>query len=201
MDCNCPQPASLTEIPTQDCSVNLKQIQRLAFQRNGTANQFDTDGILELADWQAFQTAVDDTKIIITPLLAGNPTIESGEAITTGGGDNSTLNGIEEVEGVNPSSFSAEYKGLSAEIEKALKTIMCEKQLTVYLLLEGGRIASFAVDATTDKGFLIQTPFVSDRNNSGFATKDVHNVSFELPAGWSENLVIKKPNFNPLTEL
>jgi hypothetical protein len=34
-------------------------------------------------------------------MIGGDAVIQAGEAITTRGGDNSTLNGVEEVEGVN----------------------------------------------------------------------------------------------------
>lgn len=205
MDCNCPLPTALTEIPALVCGFNLKQIQRLAFQRSG--NQFTTNpigaiiNILELADWQLFTTATDNTKIVVTPFIGGNPTIESGEAITNGGGDNSTLNGVEEVEGTNPSLFSTEFKELTPEIEKALKTLMCEKNLTVYFFLQGGKIAAYEIDTTSQRGLDLQSLFVSDRNNAGFATKDTHTLRFSLPAGWSENINIYNPNFNPLTEL
>lgn len=204
MDCNCPAPTSLTEIVAEVCGVDLKQIQRLGFQRTGTI--FDPAGtpandILELSAWQALMTATDDTKIVVTPLIGADPTIEAGESITVGGGDNSTLNGIEEVEGVNPASFSCMFKSLSSVVEKAMKALNCEKNLTVYLFLQGGRIA--VVDLTTSQyqGFHIQSLFVSDRNNAGFGTKDTVSLSFELTAGYSDDLVIIKPNFNPLTDL
>jgi hypothetical protein len=205
MDCNCPLPTELTTIPALDCGVNLKQIQRLAFQRSG--NQFGTgalpaaNDITVLADWQALIAAADSTKIVVTPLIGGNPTIEAGAAITTGGGDNSTLNGVEEVEGVNPAPFSAEFKELTPEIELAMKQLTCEKSLTVYLFLEGGKIGVYKIDATNQRGFLLQSMFVSDRNNAGFATKDITNVSWAFPSGWSENLEIITPAFNPLTDL
>lgn len=208
MDCNCPLPTELTTIPALDCGVNLKQIQRLAFQRSGgLTNQFGTatlpapNDITVLADWQAFLAAADSTKIVVTPLIAGNPTIEAGAAITTGGGDNSTLNGVEEVEGVNPAPFTAEFKELTPEIERAMKELACEKNLTVYLFLEGGRIAAYEIDASNQRGFLLQSMFISDRNNAGYATKDITNMSFFFPAGWSEDLVIITPAFNPLTDL
>lgn len=208
MDCNCPAPTALTEIPSQDCPINLKQIQRFAFQRGG--NLFDTGGtpatdIKLLADWQALIAASDDTKIVVTPLIGADPTITAGDAITTGGGDNSTLNGIEEVEGTNPSVASAMFKSLSPEIEKAMKALMCEQKLTVYLFLEGGRIA--AVEVTADaqyKGFQADSLFLSDRNNSGFASKDTHTMTFSLPSGWSEDLKVinaDQLDFNPLTDL
>lgn len=203
MDCNCPEATALTTISDQDCAVDLKQIQRLAFQRTQDAAPFTATTILALSDWQTFTTATDDTKIVVTPLIGGDPIIEAGEKIATGGGDNSTLNGIEEFEGTNPSAFSAVFKSISAAIEKQMKALNCEKNLTVYFFLQGGRIASVEITGTpnTYKGFDAHSFFLSDRNNAGFGTKDTHAVSFFLKEGWSENLQIIKPNFNPLTDL
>lgn len=204
MDCNCPAPTALTEMVAENCGVDLKQIQRVALQRIG--NVFDTsagtptDPTL-LADWQALMVAVDDTKIVVTPLIGGEPTIEAGDAITNGGGDNSTLNGVEEVEGVNPSLFSAIFKSLSPENEKALKALMCEKQLNVYFFLQGGRIAMKTITADQTTGFVSRSIFISDRNNAGYGSKDTHSFRFNLVEGWSEDLIIIDPTFDPLTDL
>ena len=196
MDCNCPASTALTEIETQDCPFNLTQIQKLGFQRGGTAFE-SASAIGILSNWQALKTATDETKIVITPLIGGDPVIESGEAITTGGGDNSTLNGVEEIEGVNPSTFSAMFKSLSPAIESQIKKLMCEQNLVVYFFLQGGKIA-YAKELT---GFEIQSFFLSDRNNAGYGQKDTFTCRFSMPAGWSEKLEIVKPDFNPLTEL
>ena len=208
MDCNCPLPTALTAIPALDCGVDLKQIQRLIFRRRGNvigAAATPANDPLELADWQALLAAADDTKVVITPLIAANPIIDAGDAITNGGGDNTTLNGVEEVEGTNPSAFSAEFKSLTPEIERAMQSLMCELNLEVFFVLEGGNIAAKAdnsVDPVVNwSGFPIQSLFVSDRNNAGFATKDIHNISFSLPTGWANDLVILNPNFNPLFEI
>lgn len=204
MDCNCPAPTALTAIVAEACGVNLKQIQKLAFQRTGDSFESVTalTDIKLLADWQTKISAVDDTKIVITPLIGGDPTIEPGEAITEGGGDNSTLNGVEEVEGVNPSSFSCIFKSLSSTVEAQLKALNCEKNLVVYFFLQGGTIACVEVVATEHEGFPVQSVFTSDRGNNGFGTKDFVNFSFQLAEGWSDNLVIITPtDFNPLTDL
>lgn len=206
MDCNCPEPTALTEITAEACGVNLKQIQRLAYQRISGDHFNDGDipatDITLLADWQAKISAVDEEKIVITPLIGGDPTIESGEAITTGGGDNSTLNGVEEVEGVNPSSFSCIFKSLSSTVEAELKELTCEMNLVVYLFLQGGLIACVEVTATEHDGFPLQSIFTSDRNNEGFGTKDFVNHTFQLAPGWSDSLVVITPaDFNPLTDL
>lgn len=202
MDCNCPAPTALTDIGLLTCGIDMNQIQRMAFQRIGTTFDGTLSNILELADWQALMTAVDDTKIVVTPLIGGDPVIEAGEAITNGGGDNSTLNGVEEVEGVNPSAFSCFFKSLPSDVEKAMKALICEKNLRVFYFLQGGKIACQEVTAPEYEGFLLSgQPFISDRNNAGFGTKDTVNMSFSMAEGWSNDLAILSPNFNPLTDL
>lgn len=214
--CNCPDDGILGDIPASDCPFDLKQIQRIAFATQGQVIWDSADGtgtgllgvpqvdsqLDTLADWQARLTAVDATKMVISPLIGGDPIIEAGEAITEGGGDNTTLNGAPEVTGTNPSSFSAVFKSLQPATEKALKQLGC-KNLEVYFILEGGRIVAEGNDTNaTLKGLNVQSFFVSDRNNAGFGTKDTNTISFELPAGWSENIVLVDPvDFNPLYDI
>lgn len=202
MDCNCPAQTALTTIVAELCGVDMKQIQRMGFQRFQSAVPFTATTILELATWQDYATATDDTKIVFTPIVR-SAIIEPGDAITTGGSDNSTLNGVEEIEGVNPSNFTGIFKSISPAVEKQLKALICETGLTVYFFLSGGRIAAKNITAPTagKKGFEIQSFFVSDRNNQGFGTKDTNNVRFSLAEGWSEDLIIVTPNFNPITDL
>lgn len=202
--CNCPKPTSLTEIVSEDCGVDLKQIQRIAFERIG--NSFDTTAtpatdILSLADWQAKMNATDDTKIVITPLIGGDPLIEAGDAITNGGGDNSTLDGEEEVTGTNPALFSCMFKSLSSVTEKALKKLVCERRLNVYFILQGGRIAAYKLTDDSQRGFQVSSIFVGDRDNDGFGTNDTVSMRFQLKAGYSTDLEVYTPNFDPLTEI
>lgn len=205
MDCNCPALSTLVEIVAENCGVDLKQIQRLGFQRagdtfDGTLVVSPTD-ILDLSSWQTKISALDSTKIVLTPMISGDAVIESGEAITNGGGDNSTLNGAEEIQGTNPSAFSCVFRSLSSTVEKQLKALICEKNLVVYLFLQGGRIAVVKVSTGVKKGFPIQSVFVSDRNNAGYGTLDTVSMRFSLAEGWSNDLEIIKPNFNPFTDI
>jgi len=205
MDCNCPQASALTDIVAEECAVNLNQIQKVAVQRAGF--MFDVAGtptptsILLLSVWQALLAETDNSKVVLTPLIGGDPVIEAGEAITVGGGDNSTLNGVVEVQGVNPSSFSCVFKGLSATVEKAMKALICERNLVVYLFLQGGKIGASKVATGQYKGFPIQSMFVSDRSNAGFGTLDTVTMTFSLAQGWSNELEVVTPDFNPLTDL
>jgi len=205
MDCNCPESSALTDIVAENCVVNFGQIQKNAFQRAG--DEFDVAGtptpsdITLLSVWQAKTTAVDGEKIVITPFIGGDPVIEAGEAITVGGGDNSTLNGVVEVQGVNPSSFSCVFKGLSSKVESDMKKLICEKNLVVYFFLQGGKIAAKNTGTGKYQGFPIQSMFVSDRNNAGFGTSDTVTMTFSLAEGWSNDAEIITPAFNPLIDL
>lgn len=205
-DCACPKASTLTEIVAELCGVDLSQIQKLGFQRSGYG--FDVNDavtprdINDLSAWQAFLTATDDSKIVITPYIGGNPTITAGTPITNGGGDNSTLNGVVEVTDNNPAEFSAEFKSLNAATERALKTLRCEDSLVVYFFLKGGKIA--VVEITADEayeGFTVQSLNVTDRNNAGFGTNDIVTLTFSMPSGYSDYLEVITPAFNPLTDL
>lgn len=204
--CNCPNPTSLTTIPSNDCPINLKQIQKVGFQRQGY--EFDASLVTPTspsvqADWDVLIAAADDTKAVFSPLIGGDPIIEPGEAITEGGGDNSTLNGVEEVTGTNPASFSANFKEISPEQEAALKELICEKKLVVYFVNEDNNIIVKKIDDDKKTGFDIQSFFFGDRGNQGFGTKDINVMSFQLKAGWSEAIEIiePEPGFNPLVDL
>lgn len=204
MGCNCPKEPSLTEIPDENCPVDLKQIQKIAFRRRGeiwdTAAGTPTD-IKEDADWIVFIAAVDDTKIVTTPFIGGDPVIAPGEAKIEGGGDNSTLNGVELIVGTDPSKFSVKFNSMSPAQEKAFKALMCEPNaLEVFFANGDDNIIATKGDLVTQHiGIPVQSMFVGDRSNDGFGTKDSNMVSFQMAAGWSEDIEVIVPNFSPLT--
>jgi len=217
MNCNCPTSGILGDIPSSTCPFDLKQIQKIIIAVQGKViwdsaigDGTGLDGVPQvdsqldtLADWEALRTAVDETKVIITPFIGGDPIIEAGEAITEGGGDNSSLNGVEEVIGVNPSKFSCTFKSLTPAQEKALKAPKCEA-VEVYFVTEAAKIVANKIDdvTTLHNGIKVQSYFFGDRSNEGYATKDKNTMSFSLPEGWSENIVLVSPiDFNPLYDL
>lgn len=202
LSCLCPNPTSIGDIPAQTCPENFNQIQKFAIQRSG----FTFDGtagkdITLLADWQTLLAAADDTHMVVTPFVY-EAAITAGEAITNGGGDNSTLNGESELTGVNPSAFSGMFKSLSKEVIQALFDLRCEKNLVVYFFNENGDIIAQEKTTGNITGFPISSFFVGDTNNEGFATNDTHATSFNLKKDWSKYQVISTPSdFDPLTDL
>lgn len=209
-NCKCPPATALSDIPTQDCDFDLGQLQKFGIQRGGDVwNPAAVTPAIPMdptkkADWLTKKAAVDDEKIVFTPLIGGDPIITAGEPITSGGGDNSTLNGVEEVQGTNPSVFTGLYKSLTPAVKAKLTELACEKDLVIYMINGDNRIFANSDDAgATYTGIPITGFHVSDRNNNGFGTKDTFAVRFSLPAGWDNNLIQIDPEtgFRPLSDL
>ena len=202
--CDCPNPTAIESIPDADCPFDIKQVQKVVFQRRG--NKFLTSTIKVEESWTPLLTATDDTKVTSTPLIGGNPLITPGGAITEGGGDNSTLNGEEDVTGSNPSLFTADFKSINPAIERAIKSLMCEKNLQVYFITEENKIIAHhdadTMEEGTHTGLPISALYFSDRDNQGFGKKDVNKLRFSLKPGWSENIVsLIATDFSPLAVL
>lgn len=199
--CDCPGPTVLSEIPSANCPFDIKQIQKVVFQRGG--NKFEAETIKTLATWTPLLVAEDSTKIVTSPLIGGDPLITPGGAITEGGGDNSTLDGVEVVTGSNPSNFTCNFKSITPQQEKAIKALMCEKNLQVYFINEENKILANQEGLTGGhKGFPITSFYFGDRDNQGFGKQDMNSMRFSLKSGWSEDIVKVTPtDFSPLVDL
>jgi len=206
--CVCPKPESLTDVLRATCKENLGQIQRFIFQREGLDNRFavgELGLITALASWTPLWIAEDDTKIVSSPYVE-NFVIPRTEAATEGGGDNSTIDGIEIVIGANAATAIGQIAETPSSILAALRKLMCEPFLTVYMVNQYGQVigrdlvpASPGTDVT---GIPIQSFFVSDADNNGLNTRDKADFRFGLPFGWRDNLAITKPvGFNAKTQL
>ena len=203
LNCACPLPNAIGDITKQDCPENFGQIQKIIFQRAG----FIFDGtagkdITLLADWQALKVAADDTKAAITPFVY-SPTITAGDSITNGGGDNSTLNGVSELVGVNASNFAGIFKGLNSTSISELVAYACENNLVAYFCNKNQDIicAETVLGSGEYTGIDIQELFIGDKTNNGLATKDENAIAFAIPDGWSKTVKVVKPAFNPLSAL
>ena len=141
-NCNCPLPTALTTIAATGCPFNLGQLQRVLITRASNTEfpmTIATSDPALLATWTPLLSATDDTKVVKTPLVGGNPVISGGAAITQGGNDNSTLNGEVEVTGTESSVFTADFKDLEPAIARAIKLLKCES-LKVFFVNDSGDI-------------------------------------------------------------
>lgn len=205
-NCKCPQGSELADIPEQDCKVDFEQLQKFIFQREGyewdagaTPTPMD---ITKKADWLTLKAATGNTKVVVTPLIGGDPVITPGEPILNGGGDNSTLNGVEELQGTNPSTFTGVFKSLASDVKTAMVDLECEN-LVVYPINQNGKIIAKKTGTGKYVGIPVQGFHIGDRSNQGFGTKDTFAVRFTLPARWDNDVELIEPEvgFRPLVDL
>lgn len=213
--CACPGPSALTDIPDQICGIDWKQIRKIALQRqlddSGTRNGFTvaTEDPSLIASWTPYLTALDSTKIVVTPVI-GNPQFSPGEARTFGDG-NEVPGGVPVVVGADGTEFTSVMYSLVQAIEYAMKQLECET-LQAYFINEDGAIFGDAspqltqsvVSPTTWHGFLIEpnTSFFGDRAIGGFEAPDSNAFNFSLSPGWSSSWYRYTPtDFNALVDL
>jgi hypothetical protein len=204
-NCNCPL-GEIPDIPDFDCDVDLGQIQKFAIFKSGY--KFNpaggTNDITLGATWTGLLLATDSTKVQISPFFEQGA-ITAGEPITTGGGDNTTLNGVEKITGTNPSQFNGMFSSIPQTLAEAMQELQCFKDLEVIFFNEEDKIiaknTTGAGDVTDEiTGFPIQSFHIADLNNEGFGTSDHNAVRFALKKRWSNGLEKYTPNdFSPLS--
>ena len=211
LDC-CPLATSLTDIPATVCPENIGQIQRYWFVRKGivkldTVSPFtnSTPAAVQsdptaLATWNVLFTAADDSHVVLTPLIGGDPSITASAPTTFGGGDNSTLSGEQFVTAIPPSDASVRFDSLTAAQIAALRKLTCEGNgLEVYLISQEGKIWGKKV-GNIFSGIDCTNVVLGSLTNSGFGTRDSNTMTFQLPFDWDETKAFLTPSdFNALT--
>jgi surface protein len=174
---------------------------------DGTKNKFSaTSGFSEinsLANWQARLTAADSIKIVISPYIY-SPTQESGAARTFGGG-NDSLNGVEEIIGREPSTFSASLRNVPQSIAKVLKTLQCEN-VGVYLMDGNGNVEALGIVDENNNEWIMPIPikalFVGDKTHGGIDAPDANVIQWSFVPNYSDNLkIFTIDTFNVLYDL
>lgn len=210
-DCSCPVSAKGEAIPANTCKTNIGQIQRIYLVRAGNviwdittpANNIPaaiaSDDITAVDGWNTLFTAIDSTFVTKSPLVGGDSAITAGTAITNGGGDNSTLNGEVQYNGVNPAEFATRFDSLDADQIAAFRAWMCENDIEVYLVNNAGKVFCKKVgDLVT--GIPITNFFLGSKNNTGFSSRDSNLLNFQVPADYDETLYSFTPvGWNALT--
>lgn len=216
MDFVCPRPGALTTVVRQTCPENFGQIQRIIFQRSGYVFDDQADPVTDiklLASWTPLFAANGNTKVVSTPYVE-NFIIPVAEPITTGGGDNTTVDGIEIIEGAGPITATGTFSGVPSYIIRQLKKLMGEAinpgDLVCYFLNQYGKIiASDTVPSDVAPftpsgkytGFPLTSLFIPNPGNQGLNTRDQSNFRFSLVEGWRDAAVIITPGFNVKTQL
>lgn len=222
METICPVPTALTTVQNPACPENIGQIQKIIFQRASAAYVFTSgDGgatdIQKLSTWTGLLAAADSTKVVIAPNCNG-VTIDPPTPITTGGNDNSTLNGRKLNTGFSSVELKGMFRSMPSEIIAQLKLLQYGEDLVWIGVNQFGQF--IARDKypghpnTQIVGIPLFSPFFGDAGNEGYAKDDMANFSFGMDYDWRSfaqadgtgvivsayQLYLKKPtSFNPLT--
>lgn len=200
--CKCPLGTAIASITALTCVEDIGQIQRLAFQRlkdtDGDRVQFgaistaDTEAVLD-----ALLAAADDTKVVLTPILA-NPEMEPGAAIEYGGG-NATPGGVPIMVGREATKLTMLALRIPQSIVKQLKALQCEK-LQVYFVNQHGQLIGETDGEQTPnlQGFAVQSLFIGDKKFGGFEEPDTNEVILYLEPNWSDDLTAIVPEYDLL---
>lgn len=203
--CVCPGPVSIPTIPKKTCVENFGQVIGWILQRPGfifdSAALVTPNDIKLLASWTPLFTAIDDTKVSRTPEIE-NFIIPRTAAKFEGGGDNTTIDGVAKIVGFDPAAAIGQIAETPGTIISVLRNLLlCEPALVAYGINRSGQILARnvtpGVPATKITGISIQSAFVTDEDNNGYATRDKADFGFSLAAGWRDDVVVITPtDFN-----
>lgn len=209
IDCNCPENESLETVPYNPCLQIFGKDGRWAFQRlDDAGNVFDgsnattPNGIESETSWTALPDAVDDTKVVITPILED---VNFPEPDTLD--DSENLDGAPIRVGQGPQEVTAIIRNPTPAQLAALQQLSCESgTLTFYRVDSNGRFGARKIDVDKHAGIKIspQTLIVKDPSKGGGRVDQAKTmISFFLPAGWYKSFDVVQPEagFDPLTEI
>ena len=189
-------PSVLPNVPNMNCSVKYGQIQKIAFQRIG--NKFEGDDILYKAAWFAFLSAIDSTKLVITPFVEA-PNSDGGDERTFGSG-NEVRDGIEYIMGINPVKMTFALRKYQQIVIKALKVLCKIQDLGVYFITGDNGVIALK-DGDDYCPIPIRAMFVGDLLLHGLAQPDRNILSFRFKENYSDDLVLIHPEFDIISEL
>jgi len=204
----CPLPGSLTPITPASCPFRFDQIVKLLLFQPGGPSFANADAMKLLATWTPYLSANDDTRIVTTPIFAGF-VIPGSEALTTGGNDNSTFNGIPEYNGEGTVTTTGGFRNLPSRPKLDME------KLTQFSLASAVGTTNLQLMMVNKDGYIFYTESadniiggidaynwrIGSVGSEGFNAPNITPFGFSLIEGWDRYLQVVKPNFNPLTAL
>ena len=195
----CPKPTYLANTPNPTCPVRWDQILKLGIRRiNGRAT-LTTSTILLSATVTPLLTAVDDTKLLITPNIK-NIVIPNAEPIKEGGNDNTTFNGMPELRGLGIVQVTGAYMdNVDDTTAVALRALASESSLNGDSNIEMFPITRFAKgvlinpSTTIAYGIKIYNFVVSDVSSEGYNKPNRYYISWDMEGGWSAGVKMFTP--------
>lgn len=201
---SCPPAPALTPISAVNCAQIFDQIVMAFFQRTQSAAPFANEAALKtLSNWDTLIAAADSTKIIYTPAFSSANIAES-EALTQGGNDNTTFNGIPEYYGEGFAPFVGVFKNLPSTQKVQLSALSAESiasatgvaRLSVFLVNRHGQIIHNNL-----KGIPCYNFRISSTGTQGLNSANTNTIGFVLPPNWDDSITVSTPDFDPFTDL
>ena len=198
----CPLPVALVSIPETDCPVIFGQIAKIAFQKIQSVPSFTKVTIAQKATWTPLLTAIDDTKVILSPMIS-NLVLPKSELLSEGGNDNTTINGIRNVRGLGTVNPTGMILNIADTTKAALQKLFPFSKapsagatlLWAYFITTDGRV----IFKNAGEGFPVYNVAISDPGSEGFNKDNDFNFSMDLEGGWSDGFDVVKTDFKPLT--
>lgn len=206
LTCTCPASTSLTAVGKFTCAEAFGQVQRVGFMRlngAGLSTAEVSSVVLPLSVFSTAMSAATNDKLVMSPFI-NSPATEAGAARTFGGG-NDSLDGIEEIIGAEPTTFTSVIRNAPAATIRDMKLLMCEAKagnLGVYLFNGNNQIMGID-DSANDKlrPIPVRALFVGDKNLGGLEEPDSNALNWSFVPDWSDNVATYKLPFNPNTDL
>lgn len=199
----CPPPTALATIAAQACPERFDQIIKIFIQRTQVTPSFTHANILLSATWTPLLVAADSTKVVKTPAIP-NIVIPPGGIAKEGGDDNTTINGIPRLLGLQHVSVTAMLIDADKTTRAALRGLATESSISAgytglwaYFVNRYGQVIA-SISGANDAGFPIYNFVVGDVGTQGFNKVNEANLSFDLAPGWSDNAVMYTPSFDIL---
>lgn len=201
---NCPLPSYIRPIAATSCPQKWGQIQKLAFGRTLEDRFANLAAFISEGSWDNLLAATNDSKLVISPYFAGMQ-FPGGEAITAGGNDNTTINGVADLQGGQMIRVPFVLTNQSAQTMREIRDLASEtmlqpgfSQLGVYLFNDNNEVIYDETSAGTEYNpFTIYNLFVPDVASNGLNSNNTYNCWFEVPFGWSEYWAKVKMTWNP----
>jgi len=200
----CPPGTYLGGIAPTDCPIKWDQTQKLVLGRKSAGRFPNAGAFVSESHWQTLLNALNDSRLVITPYLS-NLVIPPSEVLSTGGNDNTTINGVREVTGVGFVTVTAMLKNVSAETANELRLIGTESMIQpgvsnivgYFLQTSNAVVWNKTESGVAYDGFEIFNLVVTDLGNEGLNSNTNYNVSFDLMGGWSQYWGYQVLPFNP----
>jgi len=199
-NCDCPLPSTLPTLGNAECKFDFDQVIRLGFQiPQDTPSFADAEEIATASDWTTLTSAVDGTKVILSPLTQGL-VIPASEGAFEGGDDNSTVDGLPIYKGENTVTVEGMFYSVAPSILKVLRELACfsvsqlgSTKLTAYLFTGAKQVVSM----DDFSGIMINNFRVGSVGSEGYRELNKAPFSFNLKGDWDSDITMTKLDFDP----